>query len=129
MADGSLEPVMEPAETFVQFRIRKGGSPMRMLLAATVIAGLAAGAALAATTPQQQVMKDGSAKWTAMSAADKGKTKRTAFMSSCMKAPATSAAAATPAMTMKASGSGAMAMKPAAAGSMAMTAKPASGSM
>ena len=121
---------------------------MRQILVLALITVLAAGSALAAT-PQQEVMKSCSAKWSAMSAADKGKTKRTAFMSTCMKAPATSAAAAAPAMAMKpaASGSmamkpaaagtmamkpaaaGSMAMKPAAAGSMAMTAKPAGGSM
>jgi len=102
---------------------------MRMIFAVTLIAGLAATAAMAANTPQQDVMKNCSAKWTAMSAADKGKTKRTAFMSSCMKAPATSAAASSPAMAMKPAAAGTMAMKPAAAGSMAMTPKPAAGSM
>jgi hypothetical protein len=107
---------------------------MRMIFAVTLIAGsfigsLAATAALAANTPQQDMMKSCSAKWTAMSAADKGKTKRTEFMSSCMKAPAASAAMAGPAMAMKPAAAGTMAMKPAAAGSMAMTAKPAAGSM
>jgi hypothetical protein len=93
---------------------------MRKLLAIAVLAAIAtAGSALAADTAQQSVMKSCSAKWTAMSAADKGKTKHNDFMSTCMKAPATTAAAAAPAM----------AMKPAATGSMAMTAKPAAGNM
>lgn len=94
---------------------------MRKLLAIAMLAAVAtAGSALAADTAQQGVMKSCSAKWTAMSAADKGKTKHNDYMSSCMKAPATAAAAPAPAM----------AMKPAAAtGSMAMSAKPAAGGM
>lgn len=103
---------------------------MRKLLILAAIAAIAtAGSANAANTAQQDVMKSCSAKWSAMSAADKGKTKRTDFMSTCMKAPATAAAAPAPAMAMKPAASGTMAMKPAAAGSMAMTAKPAAGSM
>ena len=91
---------------------------MRKLLVITVLAAAAAaGSAFAADTPQQTVMKGCSAKWTALPAADKAKTKHNDYMSSCLKAPA--AAAAAPAT----------AMKPAAAGSMAMTAKPAAGSM
>jgi hypothetical protein len=93
---------------------------MRKLLAIAVLAAVAAaGSALAADTAQQGVMKSCSAKWTAMSATDKGKTKHNDFMSSCMKSPTTAAAAPAPAM----------AMKPAATGSMAMTAKPAAGNM
>jgi hypothetical protein len=96
---------------------------MRKLFAIAVLAAIVtAGSALAADTAQQGVMKSCSAKWTAMTAADKAKTKHTDFMSSCMKAPSTTAAT-TPAAAP------AMAMKPAAAGSMAMTAKPAAGSM
>lgn len=56
----------------------------------------------AATTPQQTAMKTCAANWTAMTAADKAKTKHTDFMSSCLKGGASS---------------------------MAMTAKPAAGSM
>jgi hypothetical protein len=94
---------------------------MRAIIAVALLAALAAaGPSLAANTAQQGVMKSCSAKWTAMSAADKGKTKHNDFMSSCMKAPATTAAAAA---------APAMAMKPAATGSMAMTAKPAAGAM
>jgi hypothetical protein len=101
---------------------------MRPILVLAAVAALAAGSAFAATD-QQTVMKTCSNQWTGMSATDKGTTKRTDFMSKCMKAPATSAAAAAPAMTMKPAASGTMAMKPMASGSMAMTAKPAAGSM
>jgi hypothetical protein len=98
-----------------------------VLAAIAAIAALAAGSAFAATD-QQTVMKTCSNQWTSMSATDKGATKRTDFMSKCMKAP-TTAAAAVPAMAMKPAATGTMAMKPAASGSMAMTAKPAAGSM
>lgn len=99
---------------------------MKKLFVIAAIAALAtAGSALAANTPQQDVMKSCSAKWSAMTAADKAKAKRTEFMSTCMKAPAANAAAAAaPAMAMKPGAS--MAMKPAASGSMAM--KPAAAS-
>jgi hypothetical protein len=100
------------------------GLIMRKLLAIAVLAAIAtAGSALAADTAQQGVMKSCSAKWTAMSAADKAKTKHNDFMSSCMKGPATAAAMPAPAMAMKPAATGTMAMKPAASGSMAM--KPA----
>ena len=80
---------------------------MRLLLAA-VIAAAAALSAQAADTPQQASMKSCAATWKTMSAADKGKTKYTDYMGTCMKkAPAAAAAA------------------PAPAASMAMTAKPA----
>ncbi len=88
---------------------------MRLLLAA-VIAAAAITSAQAADTPQQASMKSCAATWKTMPAADKGKTKYTDYMGTCMKkAPAAAAAAA-----------------PAPAASMAMTAKPkaaASGSM
>ena len=103
---------------------------MRKLLAVAVLAAVGlAGSAFAADTAQQGVMKSCSAKWTAMSAGDKAKTKHTDFMSSCMKAPASAAAAPAATMAMKPAAAGsAMAMKPAAAGgSMAM--KPAAGGM
>jgi hypothetical protein len=89
---------------------------MRPILLLAAVVALAAGSALAATTPQQDVMKGCSAKWSAMSAADKGKTKRTAFMSTCMKAPGATAA---PAMAMKPAATGTMAMKPADIGGSA----------
>ncbi len=90
-----------------------------LVLAAIAAAAVTAGSAFGADTAQQTAMKGCSAKWTAMSAADKAKTKHNDYMSTCLKAPATAAAAPAPAM----------AMKPAATGSMAMTAKPAAGSM
>lgn len=87
---------------------------MRLLLAAAVIVA-AISPVQAADTPQQASMKSCAATWKTMSAADKGKTKYTDYMGTCMKkAPAAAAAA------------------PAPAASMAMTAKPkaaASGSM
>ena len=99
---------------------------MRKLLAIAVLAAIAAaGSAFAADTPQQAAMKGCAAKWKTVSAADKAKTKYTDYMGTCMKAPATVAAAPAPAMAMKPTG--AMAMKP--AGAMAMSAKPAGGSM
>ena len=80
---------------------------MRLLLAA-VIAATTTLSAQAADTPQQASMKSCAATWKTMSAADKGKTKYTDYMGTCMKkAPAAAAAA------------------PAPAASMAMTAKPA----
>jgi hypothetical protein len=88
---------------------------MRLIFAA-VIAAAAIASAQAADTPQQASMKSCAATWKTMPAADKGKTKYTDYMGTCMKkAPATAAAAA-----------------PAPAASMAMTAKPkatAAGSM
>ena len=69
----------------------------------------------AADTAQQTAMKTCAANWKAMPAADKGKTKYTDYMSTCMKAPAKTTTAAAPAA--------------AASSSMTMTAaKPASGS-
>ena len=80
---------------------------MRLLFAA-IIAAAAIAPACAADTPQQASMKSCAATWKTMSAADKGKTKYTDYMGTCMKkAPAAAAAA------------------PAPAASMAMTAKPA----
>ena len=80
---------------------------MRLLFAA-VIAAAATLPVQAADTPQQASMKSCAATWKTMSAADKGKTKYTDYMATCMKkAPAAAAAA------------------PAPAASMAMTAKPA----
>jgi opacity protein-like surface antigen len=81
---------------------------MRLLLAA-VIAAAAITSAQAADTPQQASMKSCAATWKTMSAADKGKTKYTDYMGTCMKAGA----------TPKTAGAA-----PAPAASMAMTAKP-----
>jgi hypothetical protein len=67
-------------------------------------------------------MKSCAATWKAMSAADKGKTKYTDYMATCMKAPSkpTAAAAPTPAAAMTA--------KPAASSSASMKmAAPAGG--
>jgi hypothetical protein len=85
-----------------------------LMLAAIAAAALTAGSALGATD-QQTAMKTCSNRWTSMAASEKGDTKRTDFMSKCLKAGGAGAAPA-------------MAMKPAATGSMMMSAKPA-GSM
>jgi hypothetical protein len=95
---------------------------MRTQFAIALVATLAAGAfvvpAMSATTPQQSNMKSCAANWNGMAAADKSKTTYKSYMSTCMKAPA-STATATPA---------AMTAKPAAAATPAtMTAKPAAG--
>lgn len=89
---------------------------MRLLLAA-VIAAAATLSAQAADTPQQASMKSCAATWKTMSAADKGKTKYTDYMGTCMKkAPAAAAAApaASMAMTAKPAASAANSMKMAA---------------
>lgn len=89
------------------------------LCAAACAAVLAILPAQAADTAQQSAMKSCAATWKTMSAADKAKTKYSDYMSTCMKAPAKTAAAPATAMTAK----------PAAAtSSMAMTAKPAASS-
>ena len=93
------------------------------LFAAVCALAVAALPARAADTAQQSAMKSCAATWKTMSAADKGKTKYTDYMSTCMKAPskpAAAAAAPTPAAAMTA--------KPAASssGSMMMAA-PAGG--
>lgn len=91
------------------------------LCAAACAAVLAILPAQAADTAQQSTMKSCAATWKTMSAADKAKTKYSDYMSTCMKAPAKTAAAPAPAAAMTA--------KPAAASSsMAMTAKPAASS-
>jgi hypothetical protein len=69
----------------------------------------------AADTAQQANMKSCAATWNGMNAAAKSKTTYKDYMATCLKAPA-STAAATPA---------AMTAKPAAATPAAMTAKPA----
>jgi len=69
----------------------------------------------AADTAQQANMKSCAATWNGMAAAAKSKTTYKDYMSTCLKAPASSAAATPAAMTAK----------PAAATPAAMTAKPA----
>ena len=87
------------------------------VFAAAIISAAVALPASAADTPQQAAMKSCAATWKTMSAADKAKTKYTAYMGTCMKAPAPAAAAAAPAPAM------AMSAKPAmSSGSMAMAA-------
>jgi hypothetical protein len=95
---------------------------LRTYFAITLIAAIGAAAfaapAFSAGTPQQANMKSCAANWNGMAAADKSKTTYKAYMATCLKAPA-STAAATPA---------AMTTKPAAAATAtpaAMTAKPA----
>ena len=91
---------------------------MRLLLAAAVIVA-AISPVQAADTPQQASMKSCAATWKTMPAADKGKTKYTDYMGTCMKkAPAAATAGPAPAASM------AMTAKPkaAAADSMKMAA-------
>ena len=95
-------------------------APLRTQFAIALVTALAATAFAApvysADTPQQANMKSCAAKWSGMAAADKSKTTYKDYMSTCMKAPASTAAAAPAAMTAK----------PAAAATpAAMTAKPA----
>jgi len=72
----------------------------------------------AAATAQQSNMKSCAANWNGMAAADKSKTTYKAYMSTCLKAPASTAAAAPAAMTAKPAAA-------AVATPAAMTAKPA----
>lgn len=92
---------------------------MRTQFAIAVVAAVAAvifaAPGRAADTAQQANMKSCAATWNGMAAAAKSKTTYKDYMSTCLKAPA-STAAATPA---------AMTAKPAAATPAAMTAKPA----
>lgn len=89
------------------------------LFAAACALAVAALPARAADTAQQGTMKSCAATWKTMSAADKGKTKYTDYMATCMKAsskPAAAAAAPTPAaaMTTKPAASSGTSMKMAA---------------
>jgi hypothetical protein len=76
----------------------------------------------AADTAQQSAMKTCAANWKSMAAADKAKTTHNEFMSTCLKAPGTTAAAAAPApapsmaMTTKSAESSSMAMQEASGG-------------
>jgi len=78
--------------------------------------------ATAADTAQQTAMKSCAASWTAMSAADKAKTKHQDYMSSCLKSGGKAQAAASTSSSMS------MSAKPAAAGSMQMAAPTGGGS-
>jgi hypothetical protein len=92
------------------------------LLAAVCALAIATLPARAADTAQQSAMKSCAATWKTMSAADKGKTKYTDYMATCMKTPSKSAAAAAPAPAA------AMTAKPAASSSTSMKmAAPAGG--
>ncbi len=100
---------------------------LHILLAAAVFSAAVAAPVLAADTAQQSAMKSCAATWKTMPAADKGKTKYTDYMSTCMKAGAPNkAAGAAPAPTPAASM--AMTAKPAAGGSMKMAAPAGGGS-
>lgn len=96
---------------------------MRTQFAIAFVAAIAAVAFTApghaAATAQQANMKSCATNWNGMAAADKSKTTYKAYMATCLKAPA-STAAATPA---------AMTAKPVAAAPAAMTAKPAAAAM
>ncbi len=85
-------------------------------LVAAVGTAVFAGPVFSADTPQQANMKSCAATWNGMAAADKSKTTYKAYMATCLKAPASTAAAAPAAMTAK---------PVAAAAPAAMTAKPA----
>jgi hypothetical protein len=88
-------------------------------------AALAAAFALpvsAANTAQQSTMKSCSASWSAMSAADKAKTKHQDYMSTCLKGGGSASASSSMSSSMS------MSAKPAAAGSMQMAAPAGGGS-
>jgi Protein of unknown function (DUF3761) len=63
-------------------------------LVAALGATVFAGPVFSADTPQQVNMKSCAAKWNGMAAADKSKTTYKDYMSTCLKAPASTAAAA-----------------------------------
>jgi hypothetical protein len=63
-------------------------------LVAALGATIFAGPVFSADTPQQANMKTCAANWTGMAAADKSKTTYKAYMSTCLKTPASTAAAA-----------------------------------
>ena len=78
---------------------------MRTYFAIALVTALGAAAfaspAFSADTPQQANMKSCAATWNGMAAADKSKTTYKAYMATCLKAPASTAAAAPAAMTAK----------------------------
>ena len=67
-------------------------------LVAAVGTAVFAGPVFSADTPQQANMKSCAATWNGMAAADKSKTTYKAYMATCLKAPASTAAAAPAAM-------------------------------
>jgi hypothetical protein len=90
---------------------------LSVFAAAAIAAAFAVTLPASAATAQQGTMKTCAASWSAKTAADKAGTTYKAYMSTCMKAPATAAAAPVapaPAMAMKAKPAPAMAMKAAA---------------
>jgi hypothetical protein len=101
---GSFTPSLNPREVHLR-------TQFAIAFVAAIAAASFAAPGRAADTAQQANMKSCAANWNGMTAAAKSKTTYKDYMSTCLKAPA-SAAAATPA---------AMTAKPAAA----MTAKPA----
>jgi hypothetical protein len=98
---------------------------LHALFAATALAMAFALPARSADTAQQTAMKSCAASWSAMSAADKAKTKHQEYMSSCLKGGGKSQAAAS---SSSMSSSMSMSAKPAAAGSMQMAAPAGGGS-
>jgi len=95
------------------------------LFATAAIAAAFVLPASAADTAQQTAMKSCNASWSAMSAADKAKTKHQEYMSTCLKGGAKPQAAAASSSSMS---SMSMSAKPAASGSMAATAPMGGGS-
>ena len=95
---------------------------LHVLFAAAALAAAFALPASAANTTQQTAMKSCAASWTAMSAADKAKTKHQDYMSSCLKGGGKTQAASSMSSSMS------MSAKPAAAGSMQMAAPAGGGS-
>ena len=91
------------------------------VFAAVLVSAALALPVQAADTAQQTAMKNCAATWKTMSAADKGKTKYTDYMGTCMKGGGAAAAAPAPSMAMTA--------KPAmSSGSMQMAAPAGGGS-
>lgn len=99
---------------------------LHALFATAALAAAFALPAAAADTTQQTAMKSCAASWSAMSAADKAKTKHQDYMSSCLKGGGKTQAAASTSSSMSSSMS--MSAKPAAAGSMQMAAPAGGGS-
>ena len=95
---------------------------LHTIFAAAALAAAFALPASAANTTQQTAMKSCAASWTAMSAADKAKTKHQDYMSSCLKGGGKTQAASSMSSSMS------MSAKPAAAGSMQMAAPAGGGS-
>jgi len=96
---------------------------LHVLFATAALAAAFALPAAGADTAQQTAMKSCAASWSAMSAADKAKTKHQEYMSSCLKGGGKTQAAAS-----SMSSSMSMSAKPAAAGSMQMAAPAGGGS-